>query len=135
MNAPIMLNTYGMPAMNPISPIVHQNMMHPPQNGAAAVITNSIPNYKIYNNSNYRPELTGRPLYNNTNTSIRRTKSGYVSKTRMPKRAEVNFQKACPGCYKQWRYCKCSNIKNRPDPKPYEKFIPPRMQRKQSNLN
>jgi hypothetical protein len=59
------------------------------------------------------------------------TKLGHVSKTRVQKRtSEINLHKTCPGCFKLWRNCKCSNIKNRPDPKPYCKFVPPRMQKK-----
>lgn len=38
-----------------------------------------------------------------------------------------NCQKACPGCDRYWKFCKCSNIKERPDPKPYCKFVPPRL--------
>lgn len=38
-----------------------------------------------------------------------------------------NYQKSCPGCDRYWKFCKCSNIKNRPDPQPYCKFVPPRM--------
>ncbi|RNA16531.1 hypothetical protein BpHYR1_039153 [Brachionus plicatilis] len=71
---------------------------------------------------------------NSLNSSIRRTKSGYISKNRGSKRPiEINLHKSCPGCLKLWRKCQCSNIKNRPDPKPYCKFIPPRMLRKQNS--
>lgn len=68
--------------------------------------------------------------------TMRRTRVGQVSKTRASKRpsAEVNLHKTCPGCMKLWRMCNCSNVKNRPAPKPYAKFIPPRMLRKQSQL-
>ena len=67
-------------------------------------------------------------------SNLRRTRRGHVSKTRMSKRTvEVNLHKSCPGCCKLWKNCKCSNIKNRPDPKPYCKFIPPRMLKKQNN--
>lgn len=75
-------------------------------------------------------------LQNSLNNSIRRTKSGYISKNRGVKRpVEINLHKSCPGCLKLWRKCQCSNIKNRPDPKPYSKFIPPRMLRKQNASN
>lgn len=75
-------------------------------------------------------------LQNSLNNSIRRTKSGYISKNKSVKRpGEVNLHKTCPGCLKLWRKCQCSNIKNRPDPKPYSKFIPPRMLRKQNSSN
>lgn len=73
-------------------------------------------------------------VQNSLNNSIRRTKSGYITKNRGSKRPiEINLHKSCPGCLKLWRKCQCSNIKNRPDPKPYCKFIPPRMLRKQNN--
>jgi len=39
-----------------------------------------------------------------------------------------NYQKSCPGCDRFWKFCKCSNIKERPDPQPYCKFVPPRLQ-------
>ncbi|CAF0806840.1 unnamed protein product [Brachionus calyciflorus] len=75
-------------------------------------------------------------MQSSLNNSIRRTKSGYISKNRGVKRpVEINLHKSCPGCLKLWRKCQCSNIKNRPDPKPYCKFIPPRMQRKQNAAN
>ena len=65
-------------------------------------------------------------------------RSGHVSKNHRvnTKRAtidQINLQKSCPNCSKYWRNCKCSNIKNRPDPKPYCKFVPPRMLRKLVN--
>ena len=66
---------------------------------------------------------------------IRSKRSGHVSKSRvLVKRSavdQINLQKSCPNCSRYWRNCKCSNIKNRPDPKPYCKFVPPRMLRKQ----
>lgn len=65
-------------------------------------------------------------------------RSGHVSKSHRvsAKRTtidQINLQKSCPNCSKYWRNCKCSNIKNRPDPKPYCKFVPPRMLRKLMN--
>lgn len=66
---------------------------------------------------------------------VRSKKSGHVSKNRaMGKRGstdQINLQKSCPNCSRYWRNCKCSNIKNRPAPKPYCKFVPPRMLKKQ----
>ena len=71
--------------------------------------------------------------YSSHNASFRRKNGIYANKGRIiQKQAEPNFHKSCPGCYKQWRYCKCSNIKNRPRPKRYEKFVPPRMLRKEA---
>jgi hypothetical protein len=65
---------------------------------------------------------------------------GLAAKTRLIKHqqqqqqratiVDVNLHKTCPGCFKLWRMCQCSNVKNRPAPKPYSKFIPPRMQKK-----
>lgn len=70
---------------------------------------------------------------NHAHQQIRRTRRGHVSKTRMSKRTvEVNLHKSCPSCCKLWKNCKCANIKNRPDPQPYCKFVPPRMLRKQA---
>lgn len=46
--------------------------------------------------------------------------------------SEVNMQKACTSCRRLWQHCRCANIKNRPDPKPYEKFVPPRLLNKGS---
>ena len=73
-------------------------------------------------------------LENNSTSLIRRKRSGHVSKSRVPRRAieTVNLKKSCPGCFKFWKNCTCSNIKNRPDPKPYCKFVPPRMLKKQT---
>lgn len=87
-----------------------------------------------------RPFTSRTSTYESTqsslNNSMRRTKSGYISKNRGIKRpVEVNLHKLCPGCLKLWRKCQCSNIKNRPDPKPYCKFVPPRMLRKQNAAN
>jgi hypothetical protein len=64
---------------------------------------------------------------------IRRTRSGHVSKTRVTKRGDLT--KVCPSCSKLWRLCSCSNVKNRPAPKPYCKFVPPRMLNKQMDSN
>lgn len=66
---------------------------------------------------------------------IRRTRAGHVSKTRVSKRGESNLTKICPSCSKLWRLCNCSNVKNRPAPKPYCKFVPPRMLKKQGDAN
>jgi hypothetical protein len=66
---------------------------------------------------------------------IRRTRAGHVSKTRVSKRNESNLTKICPSCSKLWRLCNCSNVKNRPAPKPYCKFVPPRMLKKQDDAN
>jgi hypothetical protein len=99
-------------------------------------------NYRSSNYSSNAKSSQHRNEYyqsNSINTmSVKRTttKVGHVSKTRVQKRtSEINLHKTCPGCFKLWRYCKCSNIKNRPDPKPYCKFVPPRMLKKKQQVD
>ena len=90
--------------------------------------------HQQYNNNNNKNKTD--VYYPNM---IRSKRSGHVSKNRVSSKRttdQINLQKSCPNCSKYWRNCKCSNIKNRPDPKPYCKFVPPRMLKKQmSNSN
>lgn len=142
-----MTQTGAFTAYAPAAP--HIMSMGPPQQAPSAasalidvappVVFNPTP-LKANVNPDYRM-YTNRPFTNRSNTTnpnmcdpgmIRRTRSGHVSKTRVSKRAEAtNLTKTCPSCSKQWRLCHCSNVKNRPAPKPYCKFVPPRMANKQ----
>jgi len=97
-----------------------------------------------YRSSNYSSNMKSsqnrneyyQPNSFHTASVKRTTKVGHVSKTRVQKRtSEINLHKTCPGCFKLWRNCKCSNIKNRPDPKPYCKFVPPRMLKKKQQMD
>jgi hypothetical protein len=71
--------------------------------------------------------------YYSHTSPIRRTRmSGHVSKSKVIKR-NTDLTKICPSCSKLWRLCNCSNVKNRPAPKPYCKFVPPRMLNQKKN--
>ncbi len=74
------------------------------------------------NPSNYHP------FFNQSSRINKR----YSSSKKLNQSKPANYQKSCPGCDRYWKFCKCSNIKNRPDPQPYCKFVPPRMLRNKS---
>ena len=88
-------------------------------------------NYSTQRFNSYQTSKSKSDIYQKSK------RSGHVSKVHRvnTKRTidQINLQKSCPNCSKYWRNCKCSNIKNRPDPKPYCKFVPPRMLRKLMN--
>lgn len=146
-NQPSNVTSYALSPMN-MPPSMPQYCQAP--NSGASILTSSsyaqsssgVVSSSIDSNTSRSTNSQNRPFGNRTsnndsfgngqNSAIRRTKSGYISKSRVAKRSnvEINLHKSCPGCLKLWRKCQCSNIKNRPDPKPYCKFIPPRMLRK-----
>lgn len=141
------LNTFGVPAIN-LPQTVSSQYVPMQTSGASILASNSfVPTSSaVLRDSTDTSSMPRNPITSQNrpfttsaqNTSIRRTKSGYISKaSRVAKRSnvEINLHKSCPGCLKLWRKCQCSNIKNRPDPKPYCKFIPPRMLRKLNAQN
>jgi hypothetical protein len=162
MTSPIVFNSYNIPPLLNMDPnsqqivetqnpymmsnsgvaILTSSMIQPRQSLSSYASTSSIKStsFRSYANpSRAYSNRTSNEFYftNNSNASqqnLRRTKRGHVSKTRSSKRtSEINLHKSCPGCCKLWKNCKCSNIKNRPAPQPYCKFVPPRMLRKQAN--
>ena len=94
-------------------------------------------------NTHHIQNVANRPFTNRTTSlsavdsqayPMKHKRLAHLNKTKLAKRSvePVNLQKSCPNCDRYWKYCKCSNIKNRPDPKPYCKFVPPRMLKKQA---
>lgn len=111
------------------------NMMHYQRPASTREFTSAsaTTDYHMLSSSNNRATtFMNKTKANYSSTAeIRRTRSGHVSKSKAIKRVgEANLTKICPSCSKLWRLCNCSNIKNRPAPKPYCKFVPPRMLKK-----
>ena len=136
---------YALPMIqNMASSLSSQSIVNPTISGAATLAndgqilssnTNSSMLFKQVSINNHTSRtFSSRTFENNSTSVIKRKHSGYVNKSRGSKRSNetVNLKKSCPSCLKFWKNCKCSNIKNRPNPKPYCKFIPPRMLRKQN---
>ncbi len=71
-------------------------------------------------------DFYNRSRENNFNSMLKKKNKTRTATSQLLE--EIDFHKFCPGCSRFWKKCKCSNIKNRPHPKPYSKFVPPRMQ-------
>ena len=100
-----------------------------------AVLSNTAQHTMYSHSSNANRPFTNRTTsLNATDSQAYSMKHKRLNKAKLAKRSvePVNLQKSCPNCDRYWKYCKCSNIKNRPDPKPYCKFVPPRMLKKQA---